>query len=39
LIQDFDGGTLVRPRHKWDDNVKTDLRFIWLRIGTGDGPL
>jgi hypothetical protein len=35
---------LGRPRHRWEDNIKMDLRemdlgmwtgFIWLRIGTG----
>jgi hypothetical protein len=34
---------LERPRRKWEDNIKTDLReigwvvwtgFIWLRTGT-----
>jgi hypothetical protein len=34
---------LRRPRHRWEDNIKMDLReigfgvqteFIWLRIGT-----
>jgi hypothetical protein len=31
-----------RPRHRWEDNIKTDLsvlgawtEFIWLRTGTG----
>jgi hypothetical protein len=37
----------VRPRHRWEDNIKMDLRergwervpgFTWLRIGT-DGRL
>jgi hypothetical protein len=36
-----------RPRHRWEDNIKMDLRemgervwsgFIWLRIGTTGGP-
>jgi hypothetical protein len=33
---------LERPRRRWEDNIKTDLRevgwmaSIWLRIGTGD---
>jgi hypothetical protein len=35
--------SLERPRHRWDDNIKMDLKeggwevwtgFIWLRIGT-----
>jgi hypothetical protein len=35
---------LVRPRRRWEDNIKMDLRevgwgawtgLIWLRIGTG----
>jgi hypothetical protein len=39
---------LGRPRRRWKDNIKMDLkkqvdrvciRFIWLRIGTGDGLL
>jgi hypothetical protein len=37
-----------RPRRRWEDNIKMDLReigfgdvdwFIGLRIGTGDGLL
>jgi hypothetical protein len=37
---------LGRPRRRWEDNVKMDLRevgwgaqtgLIWLRIGTGGG--
>jgi len=40
--------TLGRPRRKWEDNIKMDLRevgkeaytgFIWLRVGTGGGLL
>jgi hypothetical protein len=27
---------LGRLRRRWVDNIKTDLGFIWLRIGTGD---
>jgi len=36
---------LIRPRHRWEDNIKMDLKkvgwsgFIWLRIGTGGGHL
>jgi hypothetical protein len=33
---------LGRPRHRWEDNIKVDLReveSIWLRIGTGGGLL
>jgi hypothetical protein len=39
---------LGRPRHRWEDNIKMDLQevgwgawtgLIWLRIGTGGGPL
>jgi hypothetical protein len=39
---------LVRPRRKWEDNIKVDLQeigcgvwtgFSWLRIGTGGGQL
>jgi hypothetical protein len=39
---------LGRPRHRWEDNIKMDLRevgwgawtgSIWLRIGTGGGLL
>jgi hypothetical protein len=37
---------LVRPRHRWKDNIKMDLQKVacglwtgssWLRIGTGSG--
>jgi hypothetical protein len=37
---------LGRPRHRWEDNIKINLRetewvlwsgFIWLRIGTSGG--
>jgi hypothetical protein len=40
--------SLGRPRCRWEDNIKMDLRemglgmwigFIWLRIGTGGGLL
>jgi hypothetical protein len=36
--------TWKRPRHRWEDNIKMDLKevgwggmewIIWLRIGTG----
>jgi hypothetical protein len=36
------------PRHRWEDNIKMDLRegewgvltgSIWLRVGTGGGLL
>jgi hypothetical protein len=39
---------LGRPRRRWEDNIKMDLReigwgaltgLIWLRIGTGGGLL
>jgi hypothetical protein len=39
---------LGRPRHRWEDNLKTDLQevrwgawtgLIWLRIETGGGLL
>jgi hypothetical protein len=36
---------LGRPRHRWKDNIKTDLRemgqtgFGWLRIGFSGGLL
>jgi len=37
---------LGRPRHRWEDNIKIDLRnvgvwtgLIWFRIGTGGGHL
>jgi hypothetical protein len=37
-----------RPRHRWEDNIKMELREVgcgvwtglsWLRIGTGGGHL
>jgi hypothetical protein len=41
--------TLGRPRRRWEDNMRMDLReigwggvwtgFIWLRIGTSGGLL
>jgi hypothetical protein len=40
--------SLERPRRRWEDNIKMDLRevgwgawtgSIWLRIGTGGGLL
>jgi len=39
---------LRRPRRRWEDNIKMDLQemgwgawigLVWLRIGTGGGPL
>ena len=39
---------LVRPRRRWEDNIRMDLQqlecgpwtgSIWLRIGTGGGHL
>ena len=36
---------LGRPRHRWEDNIKMDLREVggdgwsWLRIGTDGGHL
>jgi hypothetical protein len=36
---------LGRPRRRWEDNIRMDLReigwtgLIWLRIGTSGGPL
>jgi hypothetical protein len=39
---------LGRPRHRWEDGIRIDLReiglevwigFDWLRIDTGDGLL
>jgi hypothetical protein len=39
---------LGRPRHRWEDDTRMDLRewgrgvwtvYIWLRIGTSDGLL
>jgi hypothetical protein len=39
---------LERPRHRWEDAIRMDLReiglgvwigFNWLRTGTGDGLL
>jgi hypothetical protein len=36
---------LGRPRCRWEDNIRMDLReigwtgLIWLRIGTSGGPL
>jgi hypothetical protein len=33
-----------RPRRRWEDNIRIDLReigwgtgFMWLRVGTSDG--
>jgi hypothetical protein len=30
---------LGRPRRRWVDNIKMDLRSNWLRIGTSGGLL
>jgi hypothetical protein len=39
---------LVRPKRRWEDNIKMDVQevrwgawigFVWLRIGTGGGHL
>jgi hypothetical protein len=39
---------LGRPRHRWEDNIRMDLKEVdvgvgtglgWLRIGTGGGHL
>jgi hypothetical protein len=39
---------LGRPRHRWEDNIRMDLKevgcgvwtgFSWLKIGTGGGRL
>jgi hypothetical protein len=41
-------GPLGRPRLRWEDNIKMDLKemggvmgtgWSWLRIGAGGGPL
>ena len=41
-------GTLGRPRHRWEDNIKVDLQkvgcgartgSIWVRIGADGGHL
>jgi hypothetical protein len=43
LVEKPDGKRpLGRPRRRWVDNIKTDLRkigLIWLRIGTSGGLL
>jgi hypothetical protein len=49
LVEKSEGkGSLERPRHRWEDGVKMDLReigwgvlsgFTWLRIGTVGGLL
>jgi len=40
--------SLVRPRRRWEDNIKMDLQEVgcggmelssWLKIGTGGGHL
>jgi hypothetical protein len=52
-VEDFDGKVqrkkpLERPRHRWEDGIKMDLReigwgvwsgFTWLRVGTVGGLL
>jgi hypothetical protein len=40
-------GQLVRPRRRWEDNIKMDLQDVgcgnrdcnWLNLGTGGGHL
>jgi hypothetical protein len=47
LVGKPEGKTKGRPRRKWVDNIKIDLRevgwdgrdWIWLRIGTGGGVM
>jgi len=48
LVWKTEGKRLLgRPRLRWEDNIKLDLRrwnrdmngLIWLRIGTGGGLL
>jgi hypothetical protein len=49
LIEKSEGRRpLGRPRHRWNDGIRMDLReigwgiwsgFNWLRIGTGGGLL
>jgi hypothetical protein len=53
IVQAFGGKSegkrpFVRPRRKWKDDIRMDLRemgwgmwsgFSWLRIGTGSGLL
>jgi hypothetical protein len=49
LVGKPEGKSLGRPRRRWEDNIKLDLRevgwrgaqtgLIWLRIGTGGGLL
>jgi hypothetical protein len=38
LVRKPEGKSLVRPKHRWDDDNGWNLwtGFIWLRIGTGD---
>jgi hypothetical protein len=46
LVGKLEGRRILgRPRRRWEDNIKMDLRdvgwgaqtgLIWLRIGTGD---
>jgi hypothetical protein len=40
LVGNLEGKSpLGRPRRKWVDNIKIDLRIQWLRIGTSGGLL
>jgi hypothetical protein len=48
LVRKLEGKRpLGRPRHRWEVNIRMDLReigwvwtgFIWLRIGTSGGLL
>jgi hypothetical protein len=40
LMGKLEGKRLLgRPRPRWEDSIKIDLRLIWLRIGTSGGLL
>jgi len=49
LVGKYEGKIpLVRPTHRWEDNINMDLKEVgcgswtgssWLRIGTGGGHL